>query len=127
MPLASIVPTVALPPDTPATLQFTATGEPFEVAVNACWAPSATVAELGETLTPLGVGVGMGVGVGVGVGMGVLEPPPPHATRLNKNAKAQIPFIMFMASTLSAIKDAANLPQRISGLCRVIPPHFSLC
>ena len=50
-----IVPTVALPPTTPFTLQFTAVFVvPVTVAVNCCVAPVTTVALVGLTLTATG-------------------------------------------------------------------------
>ena len=56
-PLFEIVPTVALPPATPFTLQFTAgLLFPVTVAVNCCSAPTTTVGALGETVTVKGAG-----------------------------------------------------------------------
>ena len=59
MPLVLIVPTVALPPRIPFTLQFTAVFvELLTVAVNVCGSPSSTEAEAGMRLmvTPGGGG-----------------------------------------------------------------------
>ena len=59
MPLVLIVPTVALPPRIPFTLQFTAVFvELLTVAVNVCGSPSSTEAEAGVrlTVTPEGGG-----------------------------------------------------------------------
>ena len=61
MPLVLIVPTVALPPRIPFTLQFTAVFvELLTVAVNVCGSPSSTEAEAGVRLmvTPEGGGCG---------------------------------------------------------------------
>jgi len=65
-----MVPIELLPPATPFTLQFTVTGPPPElVAVNACFPPRGTVAELGEVEMAGGGGGGGGV---------ELPPPPPQ-------------------------------------------------
>ena len=59
MPLVLIVPTVALPPRIPFTLQFTAVFvELLTVAANVCGSPSSTEAEAGVrlTVTPEGGG-----------------------------------------------------------------------
>ena len=59
-----MAPIALLPPAIPFTLQFTATAVPPEpVAVNACFPPSGTVAELGDVLM---AGGGGGAVLGVG-------------------------------------------------------------
>lgn len=68
-----MVPTVPLPPAVPLTLQFTVTGVPPDpMAVNACFPPRGTVAELGETEMAGGGGGGGGV---------ELPPPQPAIVR----------------------------------------------
>ena len=73
-PVAEIVPTVLLPPATPATLQFTAVVlVPVTVAVNCRILLVTTSAVGGETLTVIGA---------------LWEPPPPHDKSSNKQLNA---------------------------------------
>ena len=77
-PVVSIVPTVELPPWTPLTLHVAVLDIPLLDEAENCWVPfSATVAELGFTVT-----------VGGGGG-GVLEPPPQEtSTSAKRQASA---------------------------------------
>jgi hypothetical protein len=87
-----MVPTVALPPATPFTLQFT--GVPGPLALNVCDCCKATLAADGLTITATGAGVGVGLGEGTGVGVGVGNRfvtgplPPPHAVNPTRAQRA---------------------------------------
>jgi hypothetical protein len=52
-PLAVIVPTTELPPETPSTVHATEVFDPATVAVKICASPVATVAVAGETVTTM--------------------------------------------------------------------------
>jgi len=72
-----MAPIALLPPAIPFTLQFTATAAPPEpVAVNACFPPRGTVAELGDVL--------MAGGGGGGGGVELPPPPQPMASRIKE-------------------------------------------
>src|SRR5579872_7062753 len=87
LPCASIVPTAALPPWVPFTLQLTAGGVAdgeamAAITVNCMVPPTGAVAGLGET-----VKADCGAGVGVGVAAEAALDPPPHPVQAINRAQ----------------------------------------